>query len=237
MRTHSFTRRSCALVAGAGFVAWCATADAHVSVAGPGFAGQNQILVFSIGHGCEGADSYKLSVAIPKEVTSVRGMPNAWGDADVQTDDTGAVTAVVWTKQTVRPRDDQYYQMSIRVGVPDLPFHTLYFPATQSCRTADGVESVVEWKALPDEVAAAPKGEEPEPAPALTILPARVPGWNKFTVTDKVTDLSVFKDALIVWAGDAAYSANPTTAERIRSEEGVTELREIPAGTDVWVKY
>jgi uncharacterized protein YcnI len=215
----------------------CDVADAHVSLAGPGFAGQNQVLTFSIGHGCEGADSYKLSVAIPKEVTSVRGMPSAWGDADVQTDDTGAVTAVAWTKKDVRPQDDQFYQMSIRIGVPNLPFQTLYFPATQSCRSADGVESVVEWKALPEEIASAPKGMEPEPAPALAILPRRAPGWNKFTVPSKLTDLSVFKDALIVWAGDAAYSANPATAEQIKNENGVTELEEITAGTDIWVKY
>ena len=95
----------------------------------------------------------------------------------------------------------------------------------------------VEWKALPEEVAAAPKGEEPEPAPALVILPARSAGWNKFTVPSKVTDLSIFKDALIVWAGDAAYSANPATADRIKEEDGVTELTEIAAGTDIWVKY
>jgi hypothetical protein len=101
----------------------------------------------------------------------------------------------------------------------------------------ENVESVVEWKALPDEIAAAQKGEEPEPAPALAILPARAPGWNKFTVAQKVTDLSVFKDALIVWAGDAAYSANPATADQIKSEDGVTELKEIATGAEIWVKY
>ena len=237
MSTRSFTRSLSSLLVGAAVVALCDVADAHVSLAGPGFAGQNQVLTFSIGHGCEGADSYKLSVAIPKEVTTVRGMPSAWGDADVQTDDTGAVTAVAWTKKDVRPQDDQFYQMSIRIGVPNLPFQTLYFPATQSCRAADGTESVVEWKALPDEIAAAPKGMEPEPAPALVILPPRAPGWNKFTVPQKVTDLSVFKDALIVWAGDAAYSANPATVDQIKNEDGVTELEEIAAGTDIWVKY
>jgi hypothetical protein len=96
---------------------------------------------------------------------------------------------------------------------------------------------VVDWKALPEEIAAAKMGEEPEPAPALVILPARSPGWNKFTVTNKVTDLSIFKDAQIVWAGDAAYSGNPATADQIKSEEGVTELKEIAAGTEIWVKF
>jgi uncharacterized protein YcnI len=208
-----------------------------VSLAGPGFAKQNQVIEFSIGHGCEGADTFRLEVAIPKEVTSVRGMPSAFGNAEVRRDDTGAVTSVVWSKSDVLPGDDQFYEMSIRIGVPDMPFTTLYFPAKQSCRTADGVESVVDWKALPEEIAAAKMGEEPEPAPALVILPARSPGWNKFTVTNKVTDLSIFKDAQIVWAGDAAYSGNPATADQIKSEEGVTELKEIAAGTEIWVKF
>jgi uncharacterized protein YcnI len=235
---HSFTRSIFAIGA-ASFVTFSGVADAHVSLAGPGFAKQNQVLKFSIGHGCEGADTFKLEVAIPKEVTSVRGLPSAFGNAQVKKDDTGAVVAVAWSKPAadVLPGDDQFYEMSIRIGVPDMPFTTLYFPATQSCRAADGTETVVEWKALPEEVAAAKMGEEPEPAPALVILPARSSGWNKLTVPTKVTDLSIFKDALIVWAGDAAYSSNPATAEQIKSEDDVTELKEIAAGTEIWVKY
>ena len=234
---RSFQRFVPATVAGLCLFALGGSASAHVSLAGPGFAKQNQVLTFSIGHGCEGADSYKLEIAIPKEVTSVRGMPSVWGDADVRTDATGAPVSVVWSKASVRPLDDQFYQMAIRIGVPDMAFRTLYFPAVQTCRTPDGTESIVEWKALPDEITAAPKGEEPEPAPSLLILPPRSAGWNRYTVPEAVTDLSVFKDALIVWAGDAAYSANPATTEQITNEKGVTLLEEIAAGTEIWVKY
>lgn len=234
---HSFTRYISTAATAIGLVALGDVAEAHVSLAGPGFAKQNQVLKFSIGHGCEGADTFRLEVAIPKEVTSVRGMPSTFGKAEVKKDDTGVVTAVVWTKDDVLPGDDAFYEMSIRIGVPDLPFTTLYFPAKQSCRAADGTESVVDWKALPEEVAAAKMGEEPEPAPSLVILPPRSPGWNKYTVTNAVKDMTIFKDALIVWAEDAAYSSNPNTAEQIKGEKGVTELKEIAAGTEIWVKY
>jgi uncharacterized protein YcnI len=214
------------------------TAFAHVSLAGPGYANQNQVLTFSVGHGCEGADTYKIEVTIPKEVTSVRAMPNVFGDHEVRTDDAGIVTAVVWTKSAkVRAKDDSFYQLAIRIKVPDAPFSTLYFPAKQTCRTPDGTESVVDWKATVEEVAAAKEGQEPEPAPTLVILPVHYGGWNKFTVKNKIADLSVFDDAQIVWSGDAAYSKNPTTAELIAKEDGVQVLTEIKANAEIWVRY
>jgi hypothetical protein len=80
-------------------------------------------------------------------------------------------------------------------------------------------------------------GVEPEPAPGLLILPARSPGWNRYTAADDITDLSVFDDAEIVWVGDEAYSSNPLTAELIADEEGVAPLVDITAGAEVWVKY
>lgn len=214
------------------------TASAHISLSGPGYAGQTQVVTFGVGHGCEGADTYKVEVTIPKEVTTVRGLPSTFGEADVIADDAGVVTAVSWTKSgKVRAQDDQYYQLSIRIRVPDAPFTTLYFPAKQTCRAEDGTETVVDWAALPAEVEAAKEGEEPEPAPDLRIVPVRTSGWNKFTVKEKIEDLSVFDDAQIVWSGDAAYSKNPVTADLIESEDGVSELTSIAAGAEIWVKY
>jgi uncharacterized protein YcnI len=224
---------------GAASLLFSSTALAHVSMAGPGFAGQTQVLTFSIGHGCEGADTLRLEVSIPSTVTSVRVLPNVFGDAQLKTDDTGAATAVIWSKPTasVRAQDDAFYQLAIRAKLPDAAFTTVYFPAKQTCRAADGKETVVDWVATAEEVAAAKMGEEPEPAPALSILPVRLPGWNKYTTKAKITDLSVFKDAQIVWVGDAAYSSNPATLELIKSESGVTELTEIKADAEIWVKY
>jgi periplasmic copper chaperone A len=214
------------------------TAFAHISLSSPGYAGTNQVLTFSVGHGCEGSDTYSVEVTIPKEVTSVRAMPSTFGEAEVIADDAGIVSAVKWTKAgKIHAQDDQYYQLAIRIGVPKTPFVTLLFPAKQTCRAADGSEKVVDWNATPEEVAAAKEGEEPEPAPALVILPARVNGWNKYKAPAKITDLSIFDDAQIVWVGDAAYSKNELTKELIKNADGVTELTEIAANADIWVKY
>jgi uncharacterized protein YcnI len=218
-------------------VSLASVALAHVSVTSPGFAGTNQILTFGVGHGCEGADTVQLRVDIPEEIMSVRALPSPWGEAEVTRNDEDLVTAVTWTKADARPFDDQYYQFSIRVGVPDAPFTTLYFEATQICRNADGEEITAEWSALPEEVEAAGEDAELLEAPALLILPPRVPGWNKYTVADDITDLSIFDDAQIVWSGDAAYSANLETAALIEDEEDVEVLTEIEADAEIWVKY
>jgi uncharacterized protein YcnI len=226
-----------ALLAGASLL-FTLPAFAHISLAGPGVAGSNQLLTFNVGHGCEGVDTASVEITIPKEVTTVRAVPAVFGDAEVTTDDAGIVTAVKWTKAgKAHAKDDQFYQLQLRIGVPMLPFTTLLFPAKQTCKAADGTETVVNWAATAAEVAAAKEGEEPEPAPALFIVPSHSPGWNKFTSKAKITDLSVFDDAQIVWAGDAAYSKNATTADLIKNEDGVTELTEIAANAEIWVKY
>src|SRR3954471_15473258 len=104
-------------------VSLSSTAWAHVSLAsGPGYANQSQVLTFGVGHGCEGADTVRVEVQIPKEVTSVRGVPNVFGDTKLVVDDAGVVTSVVWSKDKARPADDMYYSLQIRVKVPDAPF-------------------------------------------------------------------------------------------------------------------
>lgn len=228
---------SAALLAGVSLLV-APTAFAHVSIGGPGYAGTSQVVTFGVGHGCEGSDTYSVEVTIPKEVTTVRAVPSTFGNAVVTADDAGIVSSVKWTKAApVHAKDEQYYQLAIRIGVPKTPFVALLFPTKQTCKKADGTEIVVDWKATPEEVAAAKEGEEPEPAPALVILPARAAGWNKFKAPAKITDLTIFNDAQIVWVGDAAYSNNETTKELIQSEDGVTELTEIAANADIWVKY
>jgi uncharacterized protein YcnI len=214
------------------------TAFAHITLAGPGVAGSTQLLTFNVGHGCEGVDTASVEIAIPKEVTTLRAVPAVFGDAEVITNDAGIVTSVKWTKAAkVHAKDDVFYQLQMRITVPMMPFATLLFPAKQTCKTPDGTESVVNWAATAAEVAAAKEGEEPEPAPSLFVLPAHSTGWNKFTATAKLTDLSVFDDAQIVWVGDAAYSKNATTADLIKNEDGVTALTEIAADAEIWVKY
>jgi uncharacterized protein YcnI len=224
--------QSVGTLSGAALLLATAGAHAHVEIAAPAFAGTSQIITLNVGHGCEGADTVGVEVQIPKEVTSVRGLPNFFGFADVKTDASGAVTSVVWTKTDTRPADDQFYQVQIRIKVPEMPFQTLYFPTTQHCRNAEGDESSTAWTST-----ATPVPEGKEPAPALVVLPPRTPGWNKYTAPKNITDLSVFDDAQIVWVGDSAYSPNEATAAMIASEDGVSQLTKIDAKAEIWVKY
>jgi hypothetical protein len=121
----------------------------------------------------------------------------------------------------------------VRLKLPDVPFSTLFFPAHQSCRGSDGTTTVVDWVGL-DEA----EGSTVEPAPALFVVLAHFPGWNRFSVTQAVPDPSLFfKDAQIVWRGSAAYSINPTTVSLIQGTEGVTLLGSLAAGDSIWVKY
>ena len=231
--------RKISAVLGAGFsVAFASSlASAHIGIAGPGFADTNQVITFSVGHGCEGSDTRSVRVEIPSEVASVRAVDSNLGRASVELDDAGLVTSVTWEKpeSDVLPGDTNYYTLALRLRVPNQPFTTLHFPAYQTCQTADGALIEVAWSAAvsEDEV---PEGEEP--APALTILPARVTGWNKLTVPVDVEELSVFfSDAQIVWKGEAAYSSNAATTELIGSTDGVTELTSLEEGDEIWVKY
>jgi len=228
--------RSIALL-GSAVLLLSSTALAHVSVSGPGIADSTQVLTFGVGHGCEGADTVAIEISIPEEVTITRGLvgPVGFGQPVITKNDADIVTKVTWTKADAEEGDDRYYQFGIRIKVPNVPWKTILFPTKQTCRTSDGEEIVADWALSPEE--AAEGGEHALEAPALTIVPPRKPGWNKYSVTDKVEDLSVFDDAQIVWLGDKAYSSNPTTKSLIESDEEVDELTEIPADSEIWVKY
>lgn len=201
---------------------------AHVDVSGPAFAGTTQVVTFTVGHGCEGADTVRVEIEIPEAVLAVRALTGSFGEAELTKDATGRVTSVAWTKDTARAADDHYYLFPLRIAVPDEPFTTLYFPSTQTCRDPEGNETTVAWAELPG-------GEDP--APGLRVVPERHAGWNKYTVPVAVTDLGYFADAQIVWQGNAAYSANPTTMALIEGDDGTVKLDEIEAGAEIWVKY
>ena len=207
----------------------------HVSIAsGPAFAGSTGIVVFAVGHGCEGHDTYRVDVEIPAGVTSVRPETSGFGQVDVTTDDAGTIVMVSFQKpdDAVLESDTQFYELKVRLKAPDAPFTTVHFPAHQTCRAPDGTTTVVDWVALDE------SDPDVEPAPALNVLPARFPGWNKFPVPRVVSDLDAFfGDAQIVWQGSAAYSINPTTLELIEGTQGVSVLERLTAGTDIWVRY
>jgi uncharacterized protein YcnI len=222
----------------------CTTAEAHVSiVSGPAFAGTSQDVTFNIGHGCNGADTFRVEVRIPEEVTSVRPLDSVFGKAVLSKDvATGKVTSVTWTKASadVLPGDTHLYRFTLRVGLPDKPFTPLFFPTIQSCRASDGTESTQEWIGTTTEHNHdSDAGTTPavDPAPYVFLYPERVPGWNKYTVTEHVHDLTVFKDAQIVWAGTSAYSPNPNVQTMLSQEPNTQVLEAIHPGTEIWVKY
>jgi periplasmic copper chaperone A len=226
-----------ALLLAASFAMFPAAAAAHVSVtSGPAFADSTQEVVFGVGHGCEGHDTRSVRIELPAEVVSVRALTSDLGTAQVELDDAELVRAVTWEKpaESVLDADTNYYKLALRIRVPNQPFTTLYFPTYQVCLASDGTEIQVDWVSM---VQNETEGG-PEPAPALHVLPKRFAGWNQFVVPDAVENLSIFfADALIVWKDDAAYSANPATAELIASTPGVTELTALAASDEIWVKY
>ncbi len=224
-----------AALAAAFLIASAGLASAHVSIStGPAQATRSQKITFGIGHGCDGADTISVRVVIPAGITSVRALPN--GDFKPTIEGTpAAVTAVVWTKpvEAVLDADYAYHELTIRARVGDVPFSKLYFSVYQTCRAMDGTISNHDWIARP--------GETGDPAPALTVVPARVSGWNKYTLTVPVAaaDLAAFfGDAQIVWRGTEAYSPNANTMALIGATPGVTALGgDLAAAQEIWVKY
>lgn len=212
------------------------TAHAHVSIAsGPAFANTSGEVAFGVGHGCEGADTYRVQIDIPAGVTSVRPETSDFGQVDVETDAAGTIVSVTWTKSeaSVLDADTQYYKLLVRLKAPDQAFTKLYFPAHQTCRAKDGTVTLVDWVGIDE-----PAESTVEPAPTLYVLPARFPGWNKFTVGTAVDDLKgFFADAQIVWSGSKAYSINPATTELIAGTSGTSPLTSIAEGERIWVKY
>jgi uncharacterized protein YcnI len=236
-------RLSLSLAAALGCMLFTGFAHAHVgmSTATP-YANATIEASFNVGHGCEGLDTYSVKIRIPSSVTSVRVTENgSFASAVLEKDAAGTVTAVTFTKAqgAVRPGDDAYYKLGLRLKLPNTPFAVVHFPTTQVCKSVDGnTTKTTEWIATTEH--AADGGEAEEPAPALLVLPTRNPGWNKYTAPagiEKLTLDQLFKDAQIVWADSAAYSANPVTAEQIKAEDGVEVLEVIQPGTEFWVKY
>ena len=216
-------------------------ASAHVGISsGPAGANKTAIITFDIGHGCEDSagnhfDTLKVRVNIPAGVTSVRGMYNELGKPTIIKTGT-TVTAIEWSKPATDaiPDDGGFYQVKLRAKMPDAPLSKLKFVVTQTCQDGSGAAITSTW----DQDEGATTGN---PAPHLTVVPARVAGWNRITVPRAITqdELPVyFGDATIVWKGTAAYSSNAQTATMIATTTGVTALTGgLAANDEIWVKY
>jgi len=212
-------------------------AEAHVSIKSqPSTALATDVVVFGVGHGCEDGetklDTTSVTIEIPEGVTSVRPELSGFDTVGLETNSAGAVVAVTWSKETALPDDIAYYELRLRMKAPDAPFTRLKFPTYQQCSSPDGSVGVTtEW--VGDE-----GDTDVEPAPMLTILPAHLPGWNKYTVEKKIDELELFfSGAQIVWQGESAYSSNPTTTELIAGTDGASTLERIKADQVFWVKF
>jgi len=210
-------------------------ARAHVSItSGPAAASKSQKITFGVGHGCDGADTLRVRVEIPAGLSSVRALASDFGKPSIE-GTPAAVTAVVWQKPVseLQDADVGYYELTIRARVGDLAFRKIYFRVQQTCRASNGTETVVDWTALP--------GETGEAAPALTVVPARQAGWNKYTLAVPIAaaDLpTYFADAQIVWRGTEAYSPNTSTMSLVAGTAGVTALTgDLAAAQEIWVRY
>jgi uncharacterized protein YcnI len=229
--------RSAALIAA--LVSCPLAAQAHIGLTSPAIANSTNELTFTVGHGCAGLDTFTVRIQIPAGVTSVRPLSSDFGRVTVEKDAAGNVTAVTYQRDAaavVLDADPNYYKFTLRLRLPNQPFTPLYFPTRQTCLAGDGGTPFSDWT---NTSGRAPDAGEPEPAPVTVLLPARKPGWNKFTVpATGISDLSTyFGDALIVWKGSAAYSSNPVTAEQIRTTEGVSALGSVEPGDELWVRY
>lgn len=219
-------RNTTLAVSMAGMLGMFQPAHAHVSF-GPNnaYAGKGYTATINVPHGCSDAvvttthyDTIKVVVTIPIAMTKVRPMDSVFGPATFEKDSNGNVTKLIWTKTTAALADDTHlYQFTFKGTLPDTPLKTLEFVTTQTCAGSSS------------------KTWEGADVPKLYILPLRAPGWNKYTAQadiDLATITAFFSEAQIVWAGGAAYSANPVTAGLITAP-----LTTIPMGTEFWVKY
>lgn len=217
-------------------------AEAHVSISsGPAAANKSQQITFGVGHGCKDAamkplDTVKVRITIPEGVTSVRALFSDFGRPTLIKSGT-TVTHVEWTKPAgdLLDGDDGFYELKIRARVPDAPFTKLTFAVEQTCEDATThAQIVVPW----DQPEGSTTGQ---PAPQLTVVPARTAGWNKFTVPRALAqdELPTYLgDAQIVWRGNSAYSSNAHSAALIGTTPGVTALADgLQANDEIWVKY
>lgn len=223
-------------------------AAAHIGLTPkPAPAKTSQVLTFAINHGCKVTDvndstieheldTLSIEIDIPAAIDgkSVRAMPSDFGaKAVMTTDGNGAVTSIKWTRDPadLQPPDNLgYYEIKLKIAVPDAPFTQIPFVIKQTCM--DGTTPVeVLWE-----------GGEPEPSPVLYVTSDKHSyGWNKYTLTSAVANADFgkyFGDALIVWKGTSAFSPNMVVNMLIAATPGVTPLEaDLAAGDEIWVKY
>lgn len=223
-------------------------AAAHIGITtGNAQAKTTAKVTFAINHGCKikdtntppvehELDTLSVQIDIPAGIDgkNVRAMPSDFGGKPVVTkDNNGLVTSIKWTRSAadLQATDDLgYYEITLKVGIDDVPFTKIPFVLTQTCKDENDNDVVVVWQ-----------GTGTEPAPVLNVVPKHESGWNKLTLTAAVAaaDFGVFfGDAQIVWKGTSAFSKNMAVNALIGMTPGVTLLdSDLAAGDEIWVKY
>ena len=135
-------------------------------------AGQTSIIGFAIGHGCDGSPTRSVSIRIPAGITSAKPRPKpGWrltikrGRLPQPVKDfegntiTRGVLEVTWSGG--RLPDAMYDSFDLRLGMPNTPGKTLYFPTVQRC-----VKGLYRWIQIPKKG----QGEPESPAPAVKLV-------------------------------------------------------------------
>jgi uncharacterized protein YcnI len=135
-------------------------------------AGQTSIIGFTVGHGCEGSPTRSVSIRIPAGVTAakprpkpgwrttiVRGkLPRPVKDFEGNTVRRG-VLSVTWSGGNL---PDAYFDtFELRLGMPNTPGKTLYFPTVQRC-----AKGLYRWIQIPK----AGQAEPDSPAPGVRLV-------------------------------------------------------------------
>ena len=119
----------------------------------------SQRLAFTIGHGCDGSPTNRVTIEIPEQVTSARPQPKPGWELSVEGAD-GAVSSVTWQGGTLP--DGQFDEFVISVAFEGEEGQSVYFPVVQGCE--DGEHR---WIQIPAEGEDA--HELPEPAPGVLL--------------------------------------------------------------------
>ncbi len=202
-----------------------------------------QKITFAINHGCNNStiDTLSIKIDIPAGIDAkkVRAMPSDFGGKpEFAREADGTVTSITWRRDPadIQPADLDYYEITIKANVANVPFTKIPFTITQVCRppggAADGSQDVTAVWTGPQ--------SNPEPAAELFVTPTHEPGWNKITLATAVPATSFgdfFGDAQIVWKGTSAFSPNKAVGMLITMTPNVTALGDLAAGDEIWVKY
>lgn len=181
-RTRCLRTAAAALVVG--LVGWAAPAGAHVTItASTTAAGAYAVLEVSVGHGCDGSPTTKITIQMPPEINSVTPTRNALWEVDKQMERLDPpvadahgneiverVASVSYTADTPLP-DGYRDTFELSVQLPDDEGGTLVFPTIQTCEQGESA-----WIEVPQD------GQDVEalelPAPSLVISEAAEGGHH-----------------------------------------------------------